>query len=206
MKKLNFIGILVVLLFLFPMMNTSSDYSPAATVGDPYQPQVTDLYNPFYPSSDRRTGVGPALPVTLSGQVSNAGQGTLYFDSSSSGVGYVTLEDGWTGTDMQAEIESLQMTVEDVLQNGDLNDYHNELFVVTTVTTDNDDNVQTPDGWSIIKDVVDDNLHPQHGYYELDSDPNGKGATRGVLLEVQMTTGYDANPNDEIYISFIENF
>ena len=138
----------------------------------------------------------------LSGQISNVGQGTLSFDSSSSGVASVALTDGWTGTNLQAEIDSLTMTTTNVLQNGNLNNYHNELFVVTASSTDNDDVVQVPDGWTIVKNVVDyDSLHPQHGMYELDSDPNGNGGTRGVYLVVDGTTSYNYNPNDEIYIS-----
>jgi hypothetical protein len=82
------------------MINTSSDYSPAATISNPYLPLTTDT-GLIADSGDRSTGVGPALPVTISGQVSNAGQGTLSFDSSSSGIGSVTLTDGWTGTDIQ---------------------------------------------------------------------------------------------------------
>ena len=175
MRKINLIGILVVVLFLFPMINTSTDYSPATAVSNPNLPQTTDT-SPFAVSTDHSTGVGPSLPVTISGQVSNAGQGTLSFDSSSSGIGSVTLEDGWTGPDLQAQIDSLTWTAEDVLQNGDLNDYHNELYIVTPVTTDNDDNVRTPDGWTLVKDVVDEsNPHPNHGLYEIRSGSGGNG-------------------------------
>jgi len=138
-------------LFLFPLLNTSSDYTPIAAMSNPNLPQITDLGGGYTLSGDRSSGVAPALPVTLSGQVSNVGQGSLSFDSSSSGVTSVTLTDGWTGTDLQAQIDSLTWTAEDVLQNGDLNDYHNELFVVTPVTTDNDDIVQVPDGWTIVR-------------------------------------------------------
>ena len=123
MRRGNLIGILVVVLFLFPMINTSTDYDPAKAVSNPYLPQTTEA-SPFALSNDHSTGLGPALPVTISGQVSNAGQGTLSFDSSSSGIGSVTLEDGWTGTDLQAQIDSLTWTAEDVLPNGDLDDYH----------------------------------------------------------------------------------
>ncbi|MFW9806070.1 MAG: hypothetical protein ACFFFK_05015, partial [Candidatus Thorarchaeota archaeon] len=201
MRKDNLIGILVVILFLFPLINTSSDYDPAIAVSNPYLPPVTET-SPFTVSNDRSTGIGPALPVTLSGQISNVGQGTLYLDSSSSGVSSVSLTNGFTGSDLQAQIDSLRWTAEDVLQNGKLNDYHNELFVVTSDSLQNDDNVQVPDGWTIVKDVVDyDSLHPQHGMYELDSDPNGNGGTRGIYVVADGTSSYIYNPNDEMYIS-----
>ena len=201
-RKANLIGILVVILFLFPMLNLSSNNSPATTLSNPDLPQIDDSGGGYTLSGDHSTGVAPALPVMLSGQISNVGQGTLSFDSSSSGVASVALTDGWTGTNLQAEIDSLTMTTTNVLQNGNLNNYHNELFVVTASSTDNDDVVQVPDGWTIVKNVVDyDSLHPQHGMYELDSDPNGNGGTRGVYLVVDGTTSYNYNPNDEIYIS-----
>ena len=201
MRKNNLIGILVVVLFLLPLINTSSDYSPTTADSNPYLPQITDT-SPFAVSSDRSTGVGPALPVTISGQVSNAGQGTISFDSSSSGIGTLTLTDGWTGSDLQAQIDSLTWTAEDVLQNGDLNDYHLEQFIVTPVTTDNDDAVQVPDDWTLVKDSPSETYqHPQHGVYELDSDPNGYGSTRGVYLEAQWSGSFNHNPNEEIYIS-----
>ncbi|MFW9838263.1 MAG: hypothetical protein ACFFE7_12140, partial [Candidatus Thorarchaeota archaeon] len=202
MRKNSLIGILVVVLFLFPLLNTSTDYSPATTVSNPYLPQAPNADSPFAVSADRSTGNGPALPVTISGQISNVGQGTLSFDSSSSGIGSVMLTDGWTGSNLQAQIDSLTWTAEDVLQNGDLNDYHNELFVVTPVTTENDDTVQVPDDWTIVKNVVDyDSLHPQHGMYEIDSDINGNGGTRGIYVVVDGTSVYNYNPNDEMYIS-----
>ncbi|MFW9835236.1 MAG: hypothetical protein ACFFEK_14645, partial [Candidatus Thorarchaeota archaeon] len=201
MRKETLIGILVVALFLFPLMNTSSDYTPAAMLNNSNLPQLVDT-SPFAVSNDRSTGVGPALPVTLSGQVSNVGQGTLYIDSSSSGVSSVTLTDGFTGSDLQAQIDSLTWTATDVLQNGELNNYHNELFIVTSDPAQNDDNVQVPDGWTIVKDVVDyDSLHPQHGMYEIDSDSNGNGGTRGLYVVLEGTSSYDYNPNDEMYIS-----
>jgi hypothetical protein len=182
-------------------MNTSSDYMPATTLNNSNLPQLVDT-SPFAVSNDRSTGVGPALPVTLGGQISNVGQGTLYFDSSSSGVSSVTLTNGFTGSDLQAQIDTLRWTAKDVLQNGKLNDYHNELFVVTSDSTQNDDNVQVPDGWTIVKDVVDyDSLHPQHGMYELDSDPNGNGGTRGIYIKADGTSSYNYNPNDKMYIS-----
>ncbi|MFW9797979.1 MAG: hypothetical protein ACFFE2_13140, partial [Candidatus Thorarchaeota archaeon] len=202
MRKNSLIGILVVVLFLFPLLNTSTDYSPATTVSNPYLPQAPNADSPFAVSADRSTGNGPALPVTISGQISNVGQGTLSFDSSSSGIGSVMLTDGWTGSNLQAQIDSLTWTAEDVLQNGNLNDYHNELFVVTPVTTENDDTVQVPDDWTIVKNVVDyDSLHPQHGMYEIDSDINGNGGTRGIYVVVDGTSVYNYNPNDEMYIS-----
>ncbi len=181
------------------MLNLSSDSNLTTSDFNPYLPKATDT-RLAADSIDRSAGVGPALPVKLSGQITNIDQGTFYIDSSSSGIASVSLTDGWTGSNLEAQIDSLTWTAKDVLQNGDLNNRHYEQFIVTTDTTQNDDAVYVPDGWTVIKNVIDDNKHPQHGFYELDSDPNGIGGTWGVYLEAQLTTSYDANPNDEIYI------
>jgi hypothetical protein len=185
------------------MINTSSDYRPAATVSNPYQPQITDT-SPFAISSDRSTGVGPALPVTISGQVSNAGQGTLSFDSSSSGIGSVSLEDGWTGSDLQAQIDSLTWTVKDVLENGELNDRHNENFIISDTNYDfNREEHPVPDGWTLVKDAFDDdgdNAHPNHGAYELVSHSSGYSSTWGVRLQADWGSSFDHTPTDEVFI------
>ena len=180
----------------------STDYSPATAVSNPYLPQTTDT-SPFVVSGDHSTGFGPSLPVTISGQVSNVGQGTLSFDSSSSGIGSVTLEDGWTGTDLQAKIDSLTWTAEDVLQNGDLNDYHNEQFIITSNAAYNEEAHRVPDGWLLVKDAFDDdgdNAHPNHGAYELVSHSSGYGSSWGVRVQADWGTSFDHTPNDEVYI------
>ncbi|MFX1605318.1 MAG: hypothetical protein ACFFDD_05375, partial [Promethearchaeota archaeon] len=202
MRKINLIGILVVVLFLFPMTNMSADYGPATAVNNPYLPLTTDT-SPFAVSGDHSTGVGPALPVTIGGHVSNVGHGTLSFDSSSAGIGSVTLTDGWTGTDLQAQIDSLTWTAEDVLRNGELNDYHSEQFIITSDTSYNAEAHHVPDGWTLIKDAQDDdgiNAHPNHGAYELVSHTSGYGSTWGVRLQANWGTGFVHTPNDEVYI------
>jgi hypothetical protein len=183
------------------MLSLSSDYSPATTLENPALPQIDDSGGGYTLSGDHSTGVAPALPVTLSGQVSNVGQGTLSFDSSSSGVASVALTDGWSGTNIQAQIDTLTWTAKDALQNGNLNGYHSEQYIVTSNTAYNQENVPTPNGWTIRKSVVGDSPHPQHGMYEIDSDPNGRTSTWGIYLKAELPSAYTPNPNDEMYIS-----
>ncbi len=184
------------------MLNLSSDFSPATTLTNPDLPQITNSGGGYTLSGDRSTGVGPALPVILSGQVSNVGQGTLSFDSSSSGIGSVTLTDGWTGSDLQTQIDSLTWTAEDVLQNGALNDYHSEQFIITTDPSYNAEAHRVPDGWTLFKNVQSDtgtNAHPNHGVYELYSQSSGYGSTWGVRFDADWGTGFVHSPNDEIF-------
>ncbi|MFW9871033.1 MAG: hypothetical protein ACFFEL_15490, partial [Candidatus Thorarchaeota archaeon] len=200
MRRSSFIGILVAVLFLFPMLNLSSDYSPVVASASTYQ--SLEGGSGLLANNDPSTGVAPALPVSISGQISNLGQGTLLFDSSSSGVGSVTLTDGWTGTDLQAQIDSLQWKVEDVLQNGDLNSYHNEQFIITTSSAYNSEAHRVPDGWTLFKNVFDDdgiNAHPNHGAYELYSHSAGYSSTWGVRFDADWGTSFQHTVDDEIY-------
>ncbi|MFW9965486.1 MAG: hypothetical protein ACFFCX_18080, partial [Candidatus Sifarchaeia archaeon] len=138
----------------------------------------------------------------LNGQVSNVGQGTISFDSSSSGVSSVTLTDGWTGTDLEAQIDSLSWTVEDVIQNGNLNNYHSEQFIITSNPTYNAEAHRVPNGWTLFKNVqndVGDNAHPNHGVYELYSVSAGYGSTWGVRFDADWGTGFQHTANDEVY-------
>jgi hypothetical protein len=207
MRKRDLIGILVVILFLFPMFNTTSDYSPVAAPASTFQP-LNDGGSSVWANNDPSTGVAPALPVTISGQVSNVGQGTLLFDSSSSGVGTVSLTDSWTGTDLQAEIDSLQWTTYDVLTNGELNEYHDEKFIIVSnpsYVSYNSEIIRIPDGWSLVKDAADDldndhTSHPNHGAYELVGHSSGYGSTWGVRLQADWGTSFVHTPDDEIYI------
>jgi hypothetical protein len=208
-RKANLIGVLVVVLFLFPILNLSSDYSPATTLSNPDLPQIDDSGGGYTLSGDHSTGVAPALPVTLSGQVSNVGQGTLSFDSSSSGVASVALTDGWTGTDLQAQIDSITWTAKDVLQNGNLNKFHNEQFIVTSSSTVNQGSTSNywPDGWTVFKNVPNGSPHPlknpdnTDAVYRLVSSPSGYSSTYGVRMNANWGTSFSHTVNDEIYIS-----
>ncbi len=199
MRRSGLIGILLIVVFLIPV--TSPVIGPDVGLDEFTVPSPIDGGSAVSQNGDLNTGTGASLPVSLSGVISNVGAGSMQITSTSSGVSSVTLTNGWTGSNLQADIDTLSWTAQDILKNGNLNGYHNELFIVTSDSAQNDDTVQVPNSWTIIKNIPDDNPHPQHGFYELDSDPNGNGGTYGVHLEAQLTTSYDANPNDEIYIS-----
>jgi len=199
MRRSGLIGILLIVVFLLPA--TSPMIGPNIGLDDFTMPGPIGGGSAVSQNGDLNTGTGASLPVSLSGVISNVGAGNMQITSTSSGVSSVTLTDGWTGSNLQADIDTLSWTAQDILKNGNLNGYHNELFIVTSDSAQNDDTVQVPNSWTIIKNIPDDNPHPQHGFYELDSDPSGNGGTYGVHLEAQLTTSYDANPSDEIYIS-----
>ncbi|MFX1483474.1 MAG: LamG-like jellyroll fold domain-containing protein, partial [Promethearchaeota archaeon] len=153
-------------------------------------------------SNDPSSGTAPALPVSISGQISNVGHGTMTFDSSSSGVDSVSLTNGWTGTDLQAQIDSLTWTAEDVLQNGNLNKYHYEQFMITSNSAYNSEAHRVPDGWTLVKNVandIGDNAHPNHGVYELYSHSAGYGSTWGVRFDADWGSGFQHTVDDEIY-------
>ena len=198
MKRNAFLCILLVVLFLLPMSNPTTGSDLPSEVLSSLVPDNGDYF--VSQDNDPSIGTGNPLDVIMNGIVSNVGAESMSITSSRTGVSSVTITDGWTGSNLQAEIDTLSWRAEDVLDNGNLNLYHNELFIVTSTSSDNDDVVQVPDKWTIIKDVVDDNAHPQHGVYELDSDPNGDGS-RGVYLNAEFSSSYDAVSTDEIYLS-----
>jgi len=197
MRHRTIISLVLVVIFISPMLSNNGTFLSNDNNYSGIPESMTNYVN----SADSYSGTGPSLPVTISGQVSNSRQGTLLFDSSSSGVSSVTLTEGWTGTDLQTEIDSLSWIAEDVLENSDLNDYHNEQFIVHSDTSYNGEAVQVPDSWALVKDSPGETYqHPKHGVYELDSDPNGYSSTRGIYLESQWDSSFSHDTDEEIFI------
>ncbi|MGY5872361.1 MAG: LamG domain-containing protein, partial [Candidatus Thorarchaeota archaeon] len=199
MRKSGLVGILFVVLFLLPV--TSPNVGPVfSTESLPPLTQYDEGYS-VSDIGDLSSGTGLPLDVNIGGVVSNEGEGSYQITSGSSGSSSVTIEDGWTGSNLNAEIDTLTMVAEDVLNNGDFDDTHNELFIVTDQTTVNDNPVLLPDGWTLVKDVPDDNPHPTEGAFHLASTPSGYGSTYGVRMGSTYTGTFDHVLGEEIYIS-----
>ncbi|MHA1970332.1 MAG: hypothetical protein ACTSXE_00620, partial [Candidatus Thorarchaeota archaeon] len=197
MRHRTVISLVLVVIFISPMLSNNDSFLSNDNSYSGIPESMTNYVN----SADTYSGTGPSLPVSLSGIATDRLGGSLQIDSSTSDIHTITLDDGWTGSNLQTTIDSLSVDVSDVLTNPSLDSYHPEKWFVGSTTYYGED-VQVPDGWIIVKDVVDyDSLHPQHGMYELDSDSNGYGSTRGLYVEAQLTASYVADPNDEMYIS-----
>jgi hypothetical protein len=199
MRRSGLVAVLLVVVFLLPMTSPF-----AGTDADSFDP--TDL-NPYdggttlSQSSDLGSGTGVSLPVSLNGVVSNVGEGAIQITSAAPGTSSVTLTNGWIGTDLAAQIQSLSMATSNVLRNGDLNKYHSERFLVSSTTSYNGEAHPVPDSWTLYKNVANDNNpHPNHGVYEIEASPSGYGGTYGLYVESQYGTSFVHNPNDEVFI------
>jgi hypothetical protein len=196
LRRSVLLAVLFIFVFMMPVSQPNTDF---AAVPDnlPSLPEGTGSYAE---AGDYSTGTGPALNVVRQGTILSD-DGSLTFDSSSPGVSSVTLTNGWTGTNLAAELDGLTATMEDVLQNGNLNGYHTEKFIVSSSSSRNDDNVNVPDGWTFIKDVPSDDPHPYYGIYKIRSDSSGYSG-RGLYTWASWGTGgWTHSASDEIYIS-----
>ncbi|MCK5390567.1 MAG: hypothetical protein KAJ36_08750, partial [Candidatus Thorarchaeota archaeon] len=90
-------------------------------------------------SADPYSGTGPSLPVSLSGIATDRLGGSLQIDSSTSDIHTITLDDGWTGSNLQTTIDSLSVEVSDVLTNPSFDDYHLEKWFVDSTAYYEDD-------------------------------------------------------------------
>jgi hypothetical protein len=198
MRRSGFIGILLVVVFLIPM--TSPIAGTDIDLGEPTDLSPYDGGTTVSQSGDLGSGTGASLPVSLNGVVSNVGEEALQITSSSPGTSTVTITDGWTGTDLATQIESLSMTTSNVLRNGNLNSYHSERFLVSSNTAYNGEAHPVPDSWTLYKNIANDEPHPNHGVYEIKASPSGYSGTYGLYLESQYGTSFNHNPNDEVFI------
>lgn len=199
MRKCGLIGILFVVLFMLPVTSPTVG-QVIATESLPPIPE----YDGGYAVSDigeLSSGTGLPLDVSISGVVSNEGESPMQISSGTSGTSLVTIDDGWTGSNLNAEIDTLTMVAEDTLNNGHLDDTHNEQFLVTSDTSKNDDVILIPDGWTVVKDVPNDDTHPMYGAFRLSSHSAGYGSTYGVRMVASYSGGFNHTAGEEIYLS-----
>jgi hypothetical protein len=200
MRRCGLIGILLIVVFLLPI--TSPFVGTDIVPNELATPSPYDGGSAVSQNGVLNSGTGTPLPVSLSGVVSNVGEGTMQITSASPGVSSVTLTNGWTGSNLTAQLESLSMVAQDVLSNGNFNNYHNEQFLVTSDSTKNDDVVIVPNGWTIIKHVTStsEDPHPMYGIYTGSGYTGGYSSTYGIRLRAIWSSSFVHNPTDEIYL------
>lgn len=151
-----------------------------------------------FADSGLESGTGNALDVSFSGNVNNLYDGTMIIDSSNSATGTVTLTDGWSGSDLEASVDSLKMTSTDSLRNWNLNAYHAEKWLLgSSPGTD----VYVPDSWTLNKDIGSGAEHPLDGVFEINREANtGYGDTPGWLFEASWNEN-NLTSGDSIYLT-----
>ncbi|RDE15820.1 MAG: hypothetical protein C4K48_03290 [Candidatus Thorarchaeota archaeon] len=199
MRRCGLICILLIVVFLIPV--TSPFAGSDTNLNRLPELSPLDGGSTVSQSGDLNSGTGASLPVLMNGIVSSVGAGSMQITSASPGTSSVTLTDGWSGTNLAAQIDALSFTTSNVLRNGNLNNYHTERFIVSSTPTYNDDAVYVPDGWTLVKSVASDDPHPLYNVYGIRSDAGGYGGTYGVSLGSQYLASFVHNPNDEVFVS-----
>ena len=103
MKKIRLLGLLVFLLFLFPMPGTPGadiSNSPQAA-GD----QVSQMYD-LSEVGGITVGTGDPLSYSMYGEATNYLDSSFVIDSSTNANANVTISDGWTGSDLSTTIDT----------------------------------------------------------------------------------------------------
>ncbi|MHA2119479.1 MAG: hypothetical protein ACW98J_11255, partial [Candidatus Thorarchaeota archaeon] len=197
MRKGSFLAIFLVLLFVAPANN---GYSPLVNPSSTYSPYDSDGNTPFgHLASNDLSGSGKALSTYISGILENSSASLI--DSSTSATGSLTVPGGYTGTSLDVGIDSLQMTVADVLRNSDLSDWHDERWHVD-IPNYWDDQIDIPNSWTLVKSVSNDRPHPMHGDWELnDNSGSGYAGSMGWRFEAEIDGDEVLNPDDAIYLS-----
>ncbi|MGD9382344.1 MAG: hypothetical protein PVI03_07860, partial [Candidatus Thorarchaeota archaeon] len=148
MRKCSFFAIFLVLLFVAPANN---GYSPLVNPSSTYSPIDNDGDTPFGNlASNDLSGSGKALSTYISGILENSS--AVQIDSSTSATGSLSVPGGYSGTSLDVGIDSLEMTVSDVLRNPDLNDWHDERWHVD-IPNYWDDQIDVPNAWTLVKSI-----------------------------------------------------
>jgi hypothetical protein len=66
---------------------------------------------------------------------------------------------------------------------------------------DDANTLQVPDNWTLIKLDPSGSSHPEHGVFEMNSDSNGVGGSRGWRFDAEYAAGVTLASTDEIYFT-----
>ncbi len=197
MKRLSIIAVLFILAFMLPMTTTL----PVVT-NNPNQETITeqDDMKSRYAVSDISSGGGMTLPVTMTGTLTNTYDGQMVIDSSDSGETTITTTDGWTGSNLDSSINDLSLTIDNTLENGKLDDYHNEKWLISGYESED---VGVPNSWTLTKDISGGgSTHPHYGTFELNRFAgSGYQNSEGWRFDADWSSGTNIGAGDTIYIS-----
>ncbi len=198
MKRYSLIPIIIVVLLAFPAYHNPANNA----IANEQSFETPNDETMSLAETGSRSGTGPALDVSYYGTVTNSYDDTFTLDSDSSATGTVTLSDGWSGSNLQTDIDSLSLTTNDRLNNWDLDKYHAEKWLVAGK---GDLNVVVPDSWTLSKDIgetTSGSQHPLDGIFRMD-DRSGSGydGTMGWEFEAHWYANETLNAGDKIYIS-----
>ena len=200
MKRRSLISLILIVIFTVPVIINPDSRGLNTTGNNIESPQDSKSYTQ---SKDPTSGTGPSLPVSMTGTATDKNGGTLQIDSSTTDNQSITLDDGWTGSNLQATVDSMSVDITDALDNPTWDATHPEkLFIGSTSYWD--DNVYVPDGWSVVKSEAVGDPHP-HGtdWRSIYSSGSGYGGTAGFQFYSRIYT--TSSPSDQVYFTQLVN-
>lgn len=195
MRRASLVGLLIILIFVIPVPSITTPTNVGNLESNDFQnPDSWSVADTIY-----TTGTGMPLSYSMIGTATNTYDGSMTIDSSNPSTTTISLDDGWTGSDLDTTIDSMVITDSDRLLNKDLNSYHNEKFLGTSY---NSEDVAIPDNWVLTKTDTSGTGHPHHGVFEFNSIGGaGRSGTMGWRFDAEWSGGTSLSSSDSIYIS-----
>ncbi|MFW9956423.1 MAG: hypothetical protein ACFFCT_00010 [Candidatus Odinarchaeota archaeon] len=193
------ISIVLIVIFIFPVLSNNDTIMPSNDGFSGYP----DMNTRYTTSADSYHGTGPALPVSLSGIATDRYGGSLQIDSSTAGIRTITLDEGWTGSNLQTTIDSLSVEISDALINPSWNAYHPEKWLIGTTSYYQED-VYVPDGWTLVKNEMHESAHPHTGDWENNFVSTG-GYGDSPRYRFDAVIDSTSAVSDELYFSQLVN-
>ncbi|MGY5854851.1 MAG: hypothetical protein RTU92_14880, partial [Candidatus Thorarchaeota archaeon] len=157
MKKESLISLLLVVLFLIPMTGQPFVYSTNDTV----QNNNGSDSSVFSQETESYSGQGDPIYYEISGTAENGT--TLTIDSTTSEYTGVGISSGFTGSNLDAVLDSLSLHIDNALINPSWETYHQEKFLVGSGSDAS--NVAVPNSWTMIDAETSGSNHPLAGLF-----------------------------------------
>ncbi|MHA2384947.1 MAG: LamG-like jellyroll fold domain-containing protein [Candidatus Thorarchaeota archaeon] len=196
-------AVMLFIIFLLPSVGGPEFNGASIPFLDRDRNRDTDFENAGW--HDASSGTGNPRAVDFQGLATSSG--TTVIDATH--PGYIGIEPplGWSSEQLEADLDHLSTWVDADLVNPRLDDVHPEKFIVAENNPiNNADNVNVPDGWTIIKTERDSDgggreTHPEHGIFELNSQSGGYDGSTGFRFEAQWGGSDVLYSGDAVYIS-----
>ena len=199
MNRRCVISLILIVIFTVPVLSNPN----ASGISADNFVMIPDSFDSYSTSGDPSSGTGPSLPVSLVGTATDKIGGTLQIDSSTTASREITIDDGWSGDNLQATIDTLSVDMTDTLVNPTWDSTHREKLFIGS-TSYYDDDVYLPDGWSVVKSEALGDPHPHGGdWRSAYVSGSGYGGTAGFRFQSVIYT--TSSPSDQIYFRQLVN-
>ncbi len=196
MKRASLVAFIFVALFLIPM--TGGPYLDANSKLNQKNDESTNSV--WSQDSEAYSGTGDPIYYEISGTAKNGT--TLTIDSTTSEYGVVGIDSGFSGSNLDAVLDSLSLNIANALANPTWDTYTQEKFLTGGVSGYDDQNVAVPNFWTMIDAESSGSDHPLDGLFRnIDYAGTGYGGSRGFSFRADWQTGWTVYSSDELYMS-----